>query len=117
LRINNVIEPHEYEQNFPSYMQDPSLRRRNIFAYIDARDLGHMVDRCLAVDGLGYQIFNVSNDNHSVGLTTLELVALFYKGVEAKKDMAEDETIFSNAKAKDLLGFESQNDWRHYLKT
>ena len=117
LRINNVIEPHEYEQNFPAYMQDPSLRRRNIFAYIDARDLGHMVDRCLAVNGLGYQIFNVSNDNHSVGLTTSELVARFYKDVEAKKDMAEDETFYSNAKAKDVLGFKPQHDWRHYLKT
>ncbi len=117
LRINNVIEPHEYEQNFPAFMQDPSLRRRNIFAYIDARDLGHMVDRCLAVNGLGYQIFNVSNDNHSVGLTTSELVARFYKDVEAKKDMAEDETFYSNAKAKDVLGFKPQHDWRHYLKT
>lgn len=117
LRINNVIEPHEYEQNFPAYIQDPSLRRRNIFAYIDARDLGHMVDRCLTVDGLGYQIFNASNDNHSVGLATSELVERFYKDVEAKKVMAEDETFYSNAKAKDLLGFEPQHDWRHYLKT
>ena len=47
LRINNVIEPHEYEQDFPAYLADASLRRRNIFAYIDARDLGQMVDRCL----------------------------------------------------------------------
>jgi nucleoside-diphosphate-sugar epimerase len=47
LRINNVIEPHEYAENFPAYLADPSLRRRNIFAYIDARDLGHMVDCCL----------------------------------------------------------------------
>ena len=43
LRINNVIEPHEYEANFPAYMENPDLRRRNIFSYIDARDLGQMV--------------------------------------------------------------------------
>ena len=117
LRINNVIEPHEYEENFPAFMKDPSLRRRNIFGYIDARDLGQMVDRCLAVDGLGYQIFNVANDNLSVSLSTSELVARFYVGVELKKDMAEDETLYSNAKAKDLLGFKPQHDWRHYLKS
>ena len=46
IRINNVIEPHEYEQNFPAYIDNPELRRRNIFAYIDARDLGQLVDRC-----------------------------------------------------------------------
>ena len=115
LRINNVIEPHEYAQNFPAYMDDPTLRRRNIFAYIDARDLGHMVDRCLAVDGLGYQVFNVSNDNHSVGTATSQLIEEFYQGVRVAKDMSEDETFYSNAKAKELLGFEPQHDWRHYL--
>ncbi|NUR81206.1 MAG: NAD(P)-dependent oxidoreductase, partial [Dermatophilaceae bacterium] len=43
LRINNVIEPHEYAEMFPPFLEDPALRRRNIFAYIDARDLGLMV--------------------------------------------------------------------------
>ena len=115
LRINNVIEPHEYELNFPAYMDDPALRRRNIFAYIDARDLGHMVDRCLAVDGLGYQVFNVSNDNHSVGTVTSQLIEQFYQGVRVEKGMSEDETFYSNTKAKEMLGFEPQHDWRHYL--
>ena len=115
LRINNVIEPHEYELNFPAYMDDPALRRRNIFAYIDARDLGHMVDRCLAVDGLGYQVFNVSNDNHSVGTVTSQLIKRFYQGVRVVKGMSEDETFYSNTKAKEMLGFEPQHDWRHYL--
>jgi nucleoside-diphosphate-sugar epimerase len=115
LRINNVIEPHEYELNFPAYMDDPALRRRNIFAYIDARDLGHMVDRCLAVDGLGYQVFNVSNDNHSVGTVTSQLIERFYQGVRVVKGMSEDETFYSNTKAKEMLGFEPQHDWRHYL--
>jgi nucleoside-diphosphate-sugar epimerase len=32
LRINNVIEPHEYETKFPAFVADPGLRRRNIFA-------------------------------------------------------------------------------------
>lgn len=115
LRINNVIEPHEYELNFPAYMDDPALRRRNIFAYIDARDLGHLVDRCLAVDGLGYQVFNVSNDNHSVGTVTSQLIERFYQGVRVVKGMSEDETFYSNTKAKEMLGFEPQHDWRHYL--
>lgn len=115
LRINNVIEPHEYAQNFPEYMADPALRRRNIFAYIDARDLGHMVDRCLKTDGLGYEVFNVSNDDLSVGLTTDEVIAQFYEGVEKRKDMGPNETFYSNAKAKRLLGFDPKHSWRDVL--
>ena len=115
LRINNVIEPHEYKTDFPDYMADPDLRRRNFFAYIDARDLGHMVDRCLATDGLGYQVFNVSNDDHSVNLTTSELIARYYDGVEITRPMGEHETFYSSAKAKTMLGYAPQHRWRMYL--
>ena len=40
LRINNVVEPHEYARDFPGYVANPASRRRNIFAYIDARRSG-----------------------------------------------------------------------------
>nr|WP_321483257.1 NAD(P)-dependent oxidoreductase [uncultured Cohaesibacter sp.] len=114
LRINNVIEPHEYEQDFPAYLADASLRRRNIFAYIDARDLGQMVDRCLKADGLGFEIFNVSNDDHSVDASTSELIETYYQGVPYG-EMGPTETFYSNEKAKRLLGFRPEYSWRMYL--
>ncbi len=115
LRINNVMEPKDYAALFPAFMQDPALRLRNIFAYIDARDLGHMVERCLQVDGLGFEIFNAANDTHSVDLTTAELIDRFYPDVPLTRDMGADETFYSNAKAKQMLGFAPQYDWRTIL--
>ena len=114
LRINNVIEPHEYAQKFPAFMADASLRRRNIFAYIDARDLGQMVDCCLKTDGLGYEVFNVSNDDHSVSKSSNDLIAEFYEGVPAA-EMGETETFYANKKAKRLVGFQPQHSWRDHL--
>ncbi|MFN3144089.1 MAG: NAD-dependent epimerase/dehydratase family protein [Paracoccaceae bacterium] len=115
LRINNVIEPHEYKANFPAYMANPDLRRRNIFAYIDARDLGHMVDCCLKTDGLGYQVFNVSNDDCSVNLTTGEIIARYYEDVPVREEMGPHDTFYSSAKAKRLLGYAPRHHWRMYL--
>jgi nucleoside-diphosphate-sugar epimerase len=115
LRINNVIEPHEYALNFPAFIENPDLRRRNIFAYIDARDLGQMVSRCLDTDGLGYQIFNVANDTHSVDLTNDALCARYYQGVPLTRDLADHETVYAIDKAKRLLGFVPQHDWRDYV--
>ena len=115
LRINNVIEPHEYETMFPDFLADPDLRRRNIFAYIDARDLGHMVDRCLRTDGLGYEVFNVSNDDMSVGLTSDEVYERFYPGVPRRREMSPDETFYANDKAKRLVGFAPRHSWRTVL--
>jgi len=116
LRINNVIEPHEYAQNFPAYVADPALRRRNIFAYIDARDLGHMVDCCLRTDGLGYQIFNVSNDDSSVAMPTDQIIDRFYQGVPVKGDMGPNDTFYANDKAKRMLGFAPKHGWRDIVK-
>ncbi|WP_333714790.1 NAD-dependent epimerase/dehydratase family protein [Yoonia sp.] len=116
LRINNVIEPHEYAENFPAYMQDPATRRRNIFAYIDARDLGHMVDCCLKTDGLGYQVFNVANDDLSVGITSDQVIAQFYQGVTVRRVMRPDETFYANDKAKRMLGFQPRHSWRDVLE-
>lgn len=115
LRINNVIEPHEYAELFPDFLEDPSLRRRNVFAYIDTRDLALMVERCLATDGLGYQVFNVANADMSVAATTEEVRERFYDGVELRRDLGRDETFYSIAKARELLGYEPQHSWRDVL--
>jgi nucleoside-diphosphate-sugar epimerase len=112
LRINNVIEPHEYAEMFPAFLADPSLRRRNAFAYIDARDLAQMVQRCLEVDGLGYEVFNVANADMSVAATTQEVRDRFYDGVELRREMGRDETFYSIDKARDLLGYAPQHSWR-----
>lgn len=115
LRINNVIEPHEYERDFPAYMAEPGLRRRNIFAYIDVRDLGRFVARCLEVDGLGYQVFNVANADLSVGLTNEEVRARFYQGVPVKREMGRQETFYCIDKARRLLDWEPQESWTREL--
>ncbi|WP_404350871.1 NAD(P)-dependent oxidoreductase [Phycicoccus jejuensis] len=115
LRINNVIEPHEYAERFPGFLEDPAQRRRNIFAYIDVRDLAQAIDRCLATDGLGFEVFNIANADHSVAATTAELVEQFYDGVEVRREMGEHETFFCIDKAKRLLGYEPQHSWRDVL--
>ncbi len=115
LRINNVIEPHEYATKFPAFVADPGLRRRNIFAYIDARDLGHMVDCCLRTDGLGYEVFNVSNDDTSVAITSAEVLERFYDGVATTRELGEYETFYANDKAKRLVGFTPRHTWREQL--
>lgn len=112
LRINNVIEPHEYATLFPQFIDAPEKRERNIFAYIDARDLGQMVECCLQTDGLGYEVFNVANDTHSVTAPTAELIERFYPGVEQRREIGAHESFYSNEKARRLVGFAPKHDWR-----
>jgi len=115
LRINNVIEPQEYAELFPAFLADPALRRRNLFAYIDTRDLGLLVQRGLETDGLGYQVFNVANADLSVAATNEEVRARFYDGVEVRREMGRDETFYAIDKARDLLGYAPEHSWRDVL--
>ncbi len=71
----------------------------------------------VSIRDLRYPDFKATKDNHSVNLTTSELVARFYEGFDVKKEMTQDQTFHSNAKAKKLLGFDPQHDCRDYLKS
>ncbi len=115
LRINNVMSPEDYARDWPRYFENPDLRRRNIFSYIDARDLGQVVDLCLKKDGLGYQVFNVANDGMSVKLSPAEVVARYYQGVELREPVESWTTPYSNRKIKEVLGFEEQHSWTKYV--
>jgi nucleoside-diphosphate-sugar epimerase len=116
LRIGNVIEPHEYQELFPHYFKHPEVRRRNAFCYIDARDLGQIVDLCLQKDGLGFEIFNAGNDHNGAIIPSKELADRFFPGVPLKWKMEEHEALFSNRKIREVLGFKEQHNWRKYVK-
>ena len=116
LRIGNVIEPHEYAELFPAYFKNPEVRRRNAFCYIDARDLGQIVDLCLKKDGLGYQVFNAGNDHNGAIIPSKELAEQFFPGVPITRELGEHEALYSNRKIREVLGFREQHNWRNYLK-
>lgn len=115
LRIGNVMEPHEYDR-FPGFFAQPEVRRRNIFCYIDARDLGQIVDRCLSTDGLGFQVFNAGNDTNSVDMPTAAIAQRFFPGVPFTREMGEHEALYSNRKIREMLGFKEEHNWRHHVK-
>lgn len=116
LRIGNVVEPHEYA-NFPGFFADPGFRKRITWSYIDARDLGQIVRLAVEKDGLGYQVFNAAQNDCSSDLPTAELLRRFYPDVPVRRELGEFETLLSNRKAREVLGFEEQHNWRSTLGT
>ncbi|KAJ0336847.1 hypothetical protein COL154_014336 [Colletotrichum chrysophilum] len=115
LRIANVIEPHEYETLFPTYLEKPEMRVRNAWCYIDARDLGQIVDLAIRKDGLGYQAFNAVNDTVVSRIPTADLLARYLPDVPVTRDMGEFEGVISSRKIHDMLGFREEHDWRKYV--
>ena len=115
LRIGNIIEPDEYHR-FEEFCENPSIRLRNLFNYIDARDLAQAIELCIKKDGLGYEVFNVTHNINSVSLTTEEIIKQFFPNVKMRRDMEKYESILSSKKIRDILGFNPAHDWKKYLK-
>lgn len=115
LRIGNVIEPHEYAQNFPAYIATPEIRKRNAWSYIDARDLGQICDLCIQKSDLGFQVFNATNDSITTKETTKEALEKYGGGSKITRELGEYEAPLSNKKIRDMLGFKEEHDWRAYV--
>ena len=115
LRIGNIIEPDEYNR-FEDFCKNPSVRLRNLFNYIDARDLAQAIELCIKKDGLGYEVFNVTHDVNSVSLTTEEIIKQFFPNVKIKREMDKYESILSARKIRNILGFKPIHDWRNHYK-
>lgn len=116
LRIGNVIEPHEYARDFPGYLANPPMRKRNAWSYIDARDLGEIVHLCLQKDGLGYQVFNAVNDTITANMPTTEFLTKYAPNSPLTRPMGPNEAPLSNQKIRDVLGFREAHPWRNYVK-
>lgn len=115
LRIGNVIEPHEYARDFPGYLANPPMRKRNAWSYIDARDLGEIVHLCIEKDGLGFQVFNAVNDTITAHEPTMEFLAKHAPGTPVTRALEGFEAPLSNRKIREVLGFREAHDWRKYV--
>jgi nucleoside-diphosphate-sugar epimerase len=114
LRIGNVVSPEDYD-NFPQYLANPPMRKRNAWSYIDARDLGQIVHLCVEKDGLGFQVFNAVNDTITAREPTREFLAKYAPGTPVTGALEEFGAPISNRKIREVLGFREEHDWRKHV--
>ncbi|SDW93431.1 Nucleoside-diphosphate-sugar epimerase [Alicyclobacillus hesperidum] len=116
FRMGNVITPDMY-QNFPSFLKDPEVRKTILWSYIDARDAAKAYRLAIEKDGLGSVKLNIAADWSSMDMTNRELLQATYPDVEdIRGDLDSYETLLSNRKAKELLGWQPIYHWRDEIK-
>ncbi|TNH24915.1 NAD(P)-dependent oxidoreductase [Micromonospora orduensis] len=115
LRFSNVMDVEDYAP-FPSFDADPTLRRWNLWGYIDARDGAQAVERALAYDQPGADVFIIANADTVMTRSSASLMAEVYPDVEIRKDLGEHETLLSIDKARRVLGYEPRHSWRNHVR-
>jgi nucleoside-diphosphate-sugar epimerase len=113
LRFSNIMEPHDYER-FAGFWDDPTLRKWNLWGYVDARDVAQSCRRALTAD-VGAEVFIVAAADTCMTRSSRDLMAEVYPGVPIRGELGERETLLSIAKARRLLGYEPHHSWRSHL--
>lgn len=111
LRFSNVMEPADYA-GFPAFDADPTLRKWNLWAYIDARDGAQAVRKALEHETTGMHAFVIANADTVMSRPTSELAAEVFPGVQIRTGLGRNETLLSIEKARRILGFEPEHSWR-----
>jgi len=113
LRFSNVMDPEDYEE-FPSFDHDATLRKWNLWGYIDGRDGAQAVARALEHGKPGFEAFIIANEDTVMSRRSSDLAAEVFPNVKVVKDLGEHETMLSIDKAKRLLGYAPEHSWRTY---
>ena len=111
LRFSNVKNPEDYAE-FPSFDADPTLRKWNLWGYIDGRDGAQAVLKALELDMTGFDRFIIAAADTVMSRSNAELVAEVFPDVPLKGDLGEHDTLLSIDKARRILGFSPQYSWR-----
>jgi nucleoside-diphosphate-sugar epimerase len=105
------MEPSDYAA-FPSFDADPSIRKWNLWSYIDARDGAQAVRRALEHDATGMEVFIIANADTVMSRSNDELIAHAFPDVPLKRPVGSNETLLSIDKARRILGFDPRHSWR-----
>jgi nucleoside-diphosphate-sugar epimerase len=117
LRFSNVMDPEDYER-FPAFDADATMRKWNLWGYIDGRDGAEAVVCALENGKPGFEAYIVANADTVMSRSSASLAAEVFPNVKVVKDLGEHETMLSIDKARRLLGFEPKHSWRdHQLNT
>ncbi|OAL47738.1 NAD dependent epimerase/dehydratase [Pyrenochaeta sp. DS3sAY3a] len=114
LRIGRVVEPDEYNDVFENYIYESEKWYAHGWSYVDVRDLCQMCLKALETFGLGYQIFNATNNSITNTTPTAEFLKLHYPHIPILRALDEFEAPMSNKKIQTLLDFKENHDWRQY---
>src|SRR6266516_5157248 len=113
LRFSNIMEPDDYER-FPSYWDDPNLRRWNLWSYVDARDVAESCRLALEAD-IGAEHSIVAAADTVMNRPSRELMAEVYPSVPYQPTSGDFDTLLSIQKARKLLGYEPRWSWRDHI--
>jgi nucleoside-diphosphate-sugar epimerase len=114
LRFSNIMELDDYTR-FPSFWEDATLRRWNLWGYVDARDVASSCRLALEADLESAEHFIVAAADTVMNRPSRDLMAEVFPQVPYRPTSGDFDTLLSIEKARALLGYEAEHTWRDHV--
>ena len=110
FRISNIMEPHDYAK-FESWQADPTIRKWNLWGYVDARDVAQAVARALEANVTGAEVAIIAAGDTCMRRPSADLLQEVFPDVPARVAIEGRSTLLAIDHARALLGYEPAYSW------
>lgn len=114
LRISNIMEIEDYAA-FPAFWDDATLRRWNLWGYVDARDVARAARMGLEADIDGAAIAIIAAKDTVMTRPSADLMSEVFPTVPLRREPVGRETLLSIDHARHLLGYEPIHGWTDHV--
>lgn len=115
LRLSNVHVEADYTA-VPSYQDDFSLRRWNLWGYVDARDVAQACRLAVEVELSGAHSYIIAAADTIMTTPNSELLAAEFPGVRLTREFGDHQTLLAIDKARAELGYAPEFSWRDQIE-
>jgi nucleoside-diphosphate-sugar epimerase len=111
LRFSNVMERADYAA-FPSFQDDPGLRKWNLWGYVDESHVAQSCRLALQTDIAGAEAFVIAAGDTVMRRPSRELMTEVFPGVPVRDAVDGHATLLGIDKARRALGYAPEFTWR-----
>jgi nucleoside-diphosphate-sugar epimerase len=117
LRLSYIHTPEDYASELRLAWADPERNGFNLWAYVDARDVGTACRQAVECRQTGHDAFYIAAPDTLMREPTLELVNRYYPGVErVAAGFGGRISPLDCRRAEQVLGFKAQYTWDMIVK-
>ena len=110
LRISNIMEPPDYDR-FDAWQDDPTIRRWNLWGYVDARDVATACRLGVEADTTGAEVAIVAAADTVMRRDSADLLAEVFPDVPVRGPVVGRATLLAIGHARALLGYAPVHSW------
>lgn len=116
LRFGYVAKPDDYAGRIRAMQEEPELGRKDLWSYVDVRDVAAACRLAVERDGLRDEAFIINNPDTCMRTPTLELLRQYWPEIaDIRADLPGTTGLYNIGKAERMLGWKPVHNWRMYL--